>query len=268
MTNIVTIEDVCDFLDSRKVRGFKKDNVMEVSLGGSRATGLVNENSDFDVRAVQLLSSRDLFGFDVLDMVKVIQGDSGVNYAGDLDVELYSSLSFLKGLAKGDLTAWEILFSTSDNRLGEEHAFMREVRANQHMFDSKSLLYTLIGSFKGCMHRLEIRDTKKVKSLTRVARVEKYGYDTKKADQALRLLRWMESYVTRGRFDLKESDELTEFSRGLREGSMTLSDFRAYAESEEIRIMKLVVESSMRKYCKLNDVSDFSVALHLKYANE
>lgn len=265
MTSQVGTGDVIEFLESRKVSGFKKENVIEMSFGGSHATGLVNENSDFDVRAVQLLSARDLFGFDVLEVAKVVQGDGGVNYENDLDVELYSSLSLMKGLAKGDLTSWEILFSSSDNRLTKEHGFMRELRANQHVYDSKSLLYTLRGAFTGCMHRLEIRDTKKVKSLTRVARVEKFGYDTKKADQAMRLLRWMEAYVTTGRFDLRDSDEMLAFSRALRDGSMTLVDFTSYANSELDRVMKIVKDSDMRGYCDAKAVSDLSVELHLKY---
>lgn len=83
------------------------DNVCLLTIGGSHAYGLANENSDIDIRGIAFHSKDDLMGF------KKFNGYT-VNH-DKCDIKIYTIENFFKLAINGNISVLEMLYCDEDD---------------------------------------------------------------------------------------------------------------------------------------------------------
>ena len=85
------------------------ENICLLTVGGSHAYGLANENSDIDIRGIAVRTAEDILGMHHFD---------GFNHVTeDTDIQIYTLDKFVSLAIKGNVNVLEILFGDPSNVL-------------------------------------------------------------------------------------------------------------------------------------------------------
>lgn len=130
-----------DFIAKHKNLG---NNVILLSLGGSHAYGLNNENSDIDIRGIALNSKEEILlgqDFEQID-------------DANTDTTIYSFNKMLELLTKMNPNTCEIL-GIEEQKYLKLHPIARELLDNKKMFLSKLCIHTFGGYAESQLRRME-----------------------------------------------------------------------------------------------------------------
>jgi len=193
------------------------DNLIHMAMVGSEAHGLARADSDLDVRAVYVApKSKVLSPF--------FTPHSPQEISGDVDFSAWELRPFVKMCASANPNSLEALFS--DERctvdLVDAHPFdaMAGITlvAARSLFLTKRIAATHAGFAKSCIRRLEHGKTR---TGDRTVDVERFGYDTKYAMHAVRILGVAVRALQRGEYKIMVDEDERKLLIAIREGQFS-----------------------------------------------
>lgn len=160
-------------------------NLLLLGRVGSYAYGTDTEDSDVDLMGVFIPSKDDILGLGY----KTVQDSYDYKFPDhDIEIVLYDIRKFTNLVLKGNPNVTPLLFLTREN------SYLTQTDQAFHFVDilqlscmSKKMYAPLVGYATSQLSRIEGKNTGKLGD-KRKALVEKYGYDTKFAHHAIRLL--------------------------------------------------------------------------------
>lgn len=136
-----------DFLRKNKRLG---NNIILLVLGGSRAYGTDDENSDIDIRGIALDCKEDLLG-------RVFVSENNpyeIFENSETDTVIYTLSKFIELAAKGNPNILEMLGVREEDILYVT-PLGRKILDNKHLFYSKKAVYSLGGFGEMQLRRME-----------------------------------------------------------------------------------------------------------------
>jgi predicted nucleotidyltransferase len=213
-------------------------NVAICSLVGSRNYGLHTESSDHDLIAFVIPALEDMYGRD--EYFREIKGD-------DYEIRVHDLRKLPDLLCKSNPAYTEILFSRNNFMDGDMYTLLYENRERIAGMNLPYLYNSSVGMFLNKMKYLE-RGSGATQHL-----VERYGYDTKQAMHAYRLLSILQWFMDRGSFEkaIRYDDnvagkERKELLLEIRNGKFTLNEMKEMLENH----LKVTEEKYKEKYLK------------------
>lgn len=208
-------------------------------LGGSRAYGTHNEESDIDIKGVCIASKLNYLGF----QKRFEQEEKQVFKGDEHDEVIYDIQKFFKLACDCNPNILDILFcDDSDVLIADEIG--QDLRTVRNLFLSKKAKHTFAGYAVSQLHRIIKKEKPAGKNSSRYHLWEKYGYDTKYAYHLVRLLRMGEEILRDGTVIVKRPD--AEELISIRNGAWTLDQLQKYANDQLEVIDKLYQTSSLR----------------------
>jgi predicted nucleotidyltransferase len=179
----------------------KQNKVIVRMLGGSRAYGLENPESDYDYRGVFLNTDLNyILGLDKYEHQEFIEGE---------DTKLKELRHFLNMLRTSNTEAMELLFA--DEYLEADPLFLELQAQRYSLLDTERAFLCLKGYMQGEIRLANGERTGKLGGKRKEA-IDKYGFSPKNFVQILRLS-WAGTVLFReGKFPVKVSDYDKKFS--------------------------------------------------------
>jgi len=197
-------------------------NVAVCSLVGSRNYGLNTEGSDYDFIAFIVPTLEDMYGRD--EYFKEIKG-------GGYEIRVHDLRKLPDLLCKSNPSYLELIFSRNNFMNGDMYTMLYEKRERIAKMNLPYLYSASVGIFLNKMKYLE-RGTGNTQDL-----VEKYGYDTKQAMHAYRILSVLQWFSDGGNFenairygDTAAGKERRDLLLGIRNGKFTLNEMKDVLE--------------------------------------
>lgn len=224
-----------------------KRKIAFTSLVGSHNYGLNDEFSDKDYKVFVIPLFEDLYKGDRYS--KNITGENS-------DFDIHDIRDMEKLLYKSNVNFIEILFSDEIN-IGDEIEPESKILINT-LFSMKMeiarmnipyLYQSSIGMFFNKMKYIT-KGTENTMNL-----VEKYGYDTKQALQAYRILDFLERFEKTSFFDFKSSifyasDTERDYLKSIKKGCLTFDEFTSIIEAKKINIEQSIKPIYMAEHIK------------------
>lgn len=232
-----------------KVEGPWSKRSIFMAHAGSHAYGTNTPESDIDLRGVFLAEPEHLVG---LSNVEAYTEET------PNDLQCYELRHFVKLCLKGSPLQLEMLFYDDDvvvskDTPGLTYSVWDKLISIRRSFLGKHLKATLGGFARGDIQRIVGNSTAKSGAKGKVL-IERYGYNTKHASNAWRLLKMAEILFTTGnlvvRLPEKDRQEIVE----IKNGKFRRDEFLAFIENEDKRIFDLAEQ------CNLPAKSDFNLA--------
>jgi predicted nucleotidyltransferase len=221
-------------------------------VSGSHATGLAGEGSDIDIRGVFIPPVNVLLGMDKLETLEI----------KSKDVVLHSASKFVKLCTQGNPNALDWLFVPDACVLVESPAFSASIVRPRDMFLSKNLHARFKGYASGQLAKMRSGGTRELGE-KRKADMEKYGYSTKNAMHAVRLVRMGLEVLKSGTYSVLREDR--EELLAIRRGVMKLSWIESTIESHMDSMDDAVLESPLYDTPNRSVINMALVALHSRF---
>lgn len=171
-------------------------------VSGSRAYGLENPQSDWDIRGITHIPEEYFYGFNSFE-----QCDNQKK-----DVIYYSLKKFMSLCLKNNTHALEMLF-VSDKSINYMHPLIEEIFQERKAFLSKRIAYTF-GRY--AFQQVKLAFTKKANNTGRQELIQKHGFDTKMLVHSIRVLRMGKEALLNNTLNVyrPDRDELLEIKNG------------------------------------------------------
>lgn len=234
-------------------------NVAFRALVGSHNYNLNDENSDLDYKEFVIPSFEDLYKGQSYKKSSVTES---------IDIETHDIRKFVSLLLKSNPAYLEVLFS-KDFEFGENLSHMQKsMLLNIISYKNEIVQMNLLGFYNACLGQAK----QKLGNLEKgtegtVNLVEKFGYDTKQAQHAYRMLNLIERFHDSKFLRFEKSLRYYEYDNNIlkmiKEGFFTLEQFRKIAES------KLELVESLKDDYKLNhEINDGKFNHIIDYIND
>lgn len=142
------------------------ENICLLTVGGSHAYGLANENSDIDIRGIAVRTAEDILGMHHFDGFNQVTENT--------DIQIYTLDKFVNLALKGNVNVLEILFGDPSNVLLCD-GFGRYLLDIKEQFLSNDIYKSLRGTI--CSHLKTYEKTGNEKFLRHAARLTAMSYD-------------------------------------------------------------------------------------------
>lgn len=142
------------------------ENICLLTVGGSHAYGLANENSDIDIRGIAVRTAEDILGMHHFDGFNQVTENT--------DIQIYTLDKFVNLALKGNVNVLEILFSDPSNILVCD-GFGRYLLNIKEQFLSNDIHKSLRGTIRSHLKTYEKTGNKKF--LRHAARLTAMSYD-------------------------------------------------------------------------------------------
>lgn len=142
------------------------ENICLLTVGGSHAYGLANENSDIDIRGIAVRTAEDILGMHHFDGFNQVTENT--------DIQIYTLDKFVSLALKGNVNVLEILFGDPSNILLCD-GFGRYLLNIKEQFLSNDIYKSLRGNVHSHLKRYE--KTGNEKFLRHAARLTAMSYD-------------------------------------------------------------------------------------------
>ena len=142
------------------------ENICLLTVGGSHAYGLANENSDIDIRGIAVRTAEDILGMHHFDGFNQVTENT--------DIQIYTLDKFVNLALKGNVNVLEILFSDPSNILLCDD-FGRYLLDIKEQFLSNYIYKSLRGTIYS--HLKTYSKTGNEKFLRHAARLTAMSYD-------------------------------------------------------------------------------------------
>lgn len=214
-------------------------------ITGSHAYGVTNEDSDLDYVEVYAEPPSNVTGLFTTKTRQTV---------GTTDVTTYGLRSWAGLVAKGNPNMVETLFIEPEYL---SDIWQDEIESVWRSFISRSAGYRFAGYARGQINALAGEKNKKT---NRAELVEKYGYDTKWAYHAIRILSEGIQLMNTGRIEFPLADR--EYLHGVRTGQYELADLL-----DECKILLQLLEGATErsKLPESPDLDKINDRLHRAY---
>lgn len=142
------------------------ENICLLTVGGSHAYGLANENSDIDIRGIAVRTAEDILGMHHFDGFNQVTENT--------DIQIYTLDKFVNLALKGNVNVLEILFGDPSNILLCD-GFGRYLLDIKEQFLSNDIYKSLRGTVRSHLNTYE--KTCNEKFLRHAARLTAMSYD-------------------------------------------------------------------------------------------
>ena len=142
------------------------ENICLLTVGGSHAYGLANENSDIDIRGIAVRTAEDILGMHHFDGFNQVTENT--------DIQIYTVDKFVSLALKGNVNVLEILFVDPSNILLCD-GFGRYLLNIKEQFLSNDIYKSLRGTIRS--HLKTYEKTGNEKFLRHAARLTAMAYD-------------------------------------------------------------------------------------------
>lgn len=142
------------------------ENICLLTVGGSHAYGLANENSDIDIRGIAVRTAEDILGMHHFDGFNQVTENT--------DIQIYTLDKFVNLALKGNVNVLEILFGDPSDVLLCD-GFGRYLLHNKEQFLSNDIYKSLRGTVYS--HLKTYSKTGNEKFLRHAARLIAMAYD-------------------------------------------------------------------------------------------
>lgn len=142
------------------------ENICLLTVGGSHAYGLANENSDIDIRGIAVRTAEDILGMHHFDGFNQVTENT--------DIQIYTLDKFVNLALKGNVNVLEILFGDPSNVLLCD-GFGRYLLSIKEQFLSNDIYKSLRGTIYS--HLKTYEKTGNEKFLRHAARLTAMSYD-------------------------------------------------------------------------------------------
>jgi hypothetical protein len=233
------------------------DNLCYLTVMGSRAYGVENKDSDWDYYGFCMIPRKNIFPheyglllnldnipkFDQWQQSHFVDEDSGK----DMEFTVYGIVRYAQLLAEGNPNIVESLFTPRESIIYST-VVGEKFRENRHLFLSKqSFIRTRQYSFA------QMKKLKRKPEGNRLEDYEKYGYSTKFAGHAVRLMDNCDQIISSGTIDLRRNSEMV---KSIRAGEWTLNQLEDYFAQKEIHLEKSYAESRLQEKPNMNKIRD------------
>lgn len=221
---------------------FVTEDLVYLTIGGSKAYGVSSPESDTDMYGICIPPKEKVFtmfdgkipGFGVPVLSWPHWGYKGAG----LDIMVYSIVKFFNLAMQGNPNIIELLF-TEDHHIMSITGTGAEIRGSRDMFLSDNIIPKFTGFYQSQRGKLFSASGHTPKAI----RIEKYGYDTKAAYHAMRLLLEVEQLLETGTMSLeKHSDLLT----GIRFGGFFGADIEVMLDLKSDQVHNKKHKSILR----------------------
>lgn len=258
-----------DIRGSIDAPAFIFSNTFLLAYSGSRAYGIQSIGSDIDLVGCCIPPQEYLFpesygyirGFGDQPPVFNDYHNTNIQYgspAKQYDLRVYGIVHFFELARKGNPQVLEAIFTpTADqifcNKIGQL------ILANREIFLSKALFAPFTGYAYSQKSQIEKLASGKRKEL-----VDNYGYDTKAAAHAMRLLSEAEYIFQNGTLDIKH---LADFHTSIRNGHFTLDMFYSHFDTQYERVKELYSQSTLPEKSDQNAIRQLLLdCINMQYA--
>ena len=249
-------------LDLVKLSGFtRRKNLIHLFVGGSELHGAkVGETDDTDLYGVYIEDPEHALGLSPQEhYVWSTAGNERRNGPDDVDVTLYSLRKWAGMAAKGNATALHFLFASPREVAPQT---WRKIQKNSKVFLSRASARQFLGFADDQFKRLT-GEKGSGKKGQRPEYIGKFGYDTKAAMHALRLLYECAELMTHCRITLPrpEKDLLIE----VRSGDWTFEKVLAHAQRLFKEVENAVESSPLPEKVDRAAISRLVARTHLEF---
>jgi predicted nucleotidyltransferase len=209
------MEKIKTFMDVKKPEHYTFSDIEYLVPGGSFVSGTNDETSDFDFRAIVLLEDDYYIGLKKFEHQKLISGEGNINNSNeDMDLEVFELLYFVRRLIEGDIIPFEMIYLPRSLSLLSSR-LLQPILDHRELFLSKQIAAKYWGFIHKCLRRMDI-PAKDFKKQISVQRVNAFGYETKEAMNAIKVLRLTNELLETGETSLMRKDkaELMQIKRG------------------------------------------------------
>lgn len=233
------------------------DNLIYLTLIGSRAYGIENKNSDYDYYGVCMIPRKNIFpqeyglllGYDNIPVFEQWKKDhfTDSDSGKDMEITIYGIVRYFDLLCGGNPNIIESLYTNREhvlfsNTVGEK------IRENRSLFLSKQSFYkTRSYAFA------QLKKMDRIPVGNRLEDYKKYGYSTKFAAHVIRLMDNCEQIITNKHIDLQRNREMV---KSIRNGEYTLKQIKEYAHEKELILEKLSAESDLRNKVNKDEIRE------------
>ena len=240
-----------------KNKGPWESNVLFMGQAGSAAYGTKTPESDTDYRGIFLAEPKQLIGLENIE-----------SYTEEkpIDLQCYELRHFAKLCLNGSPLQVEMLFYPSDVCETTTPSWMKLVDIRR-AFLGKHLKKTLGGFTQGDIKRIQGNSMAKCGAKGKLL-VEKYGYNTKHASNAFRLLKMSELLWKTGDLIVRLPEADRNEIRAIKQGKYTREEFLKYIANEDARVFELADNSSLPAGPDRKLVEKTIMTIYAEYLNE
>ena len=209
---------------TKKIEREMKDRgevLLFTTLAGSHVYGTNNESSDLDFRAVYLAPPEHYIGIKS-------HKQTYNSISEELDYTAFEFKHFLHLAINANPNVLELLFlNTSEYILGEEDNFQVELFENASSWFLSQKLYKTYVGYATSQYSKILGETTGKMGEKRKDLLKKYGYETKMASHAIRLLKTLNFFLETGVFRTKPPERVIRLLNAIKIGEMDEDEFIA-----------------------------------------
>jgi uncharacterized protein len=237
------------------------DSLIHLFIGGSELHGAkVGATDDLDLYGVCIGRPEDVLGLEPLEhFVWSTASDDRRNGPEDVDLTLYSLKKWAGMAARGNATALHFLFAEATAISDPIWAL---IQGQARLFLSKRSSIQFLGFADNQLRRITGEMGKGAKG-SRPEYECKYGYDSKAAMHCLRLYFECIELMREGTITLPRPER--EYLIGVRQGALTLEQFKAEAERLRREAEAAALTSSLPDESSKDDISDLIAQVQLEF---
>lgn len=224
---------------------------------GSAAYGTMTPESDIDYRGVFLAEPKHLIG---MANVETYTEEKPI------DLQVYELRHFVKLCLNGSPLQVEMLWYDPEVCETVTPAW-EKLRGIKKAFLGKHLKKTLGGFTQGDIKRIQGNSMAKCGAKGKLL-VEKYGYNTKHASNAYRLLKMSEILWTTGDLVVRLPAACRDEIRAIKQGKYTREEFLAYVADEDKRVFELADKASLPDGPDYHLAEDTVMSIYAGYLHE
>jgi predicted nucleotidyltransferase len=219
-----------------------KERTILLTITGSHAYGTNTETSDIDYKGVCIPPEEYYFGLKTFNDYNTTGGKNWKNTKDDVDISIMHINKFVSDAMQGVPNNIEILFVNPEHILFK-NKYGEELISHRHDFLSKALKHKFGGYAFSQIQKLKAKNSN---GTGRQDLIDKYGYDTKFASHAVRLMTSAIEILKTGNFSTYRINrkELLD----IRNGEYTLEDLLVYIENLDKELNELYETSSIIPY--------------------
>lgn len=230
------------------------DNVSYLTIMGSQAYGVAQENSDMDIYGFAIPPKEMVFPhlageimgfgrqvqrFEQWQEHHVVDPSANAGKGQEYDFGVYSIVKYFQLLMDNNPNMLDSIF-TPRNCVIHCANIGNVVRDNRKMFLHKGSYHKFRGYAFSQMHKMRAKDVQE--GSARAELREKFGFDVKFGMHLVRLLDEAEQILTLGDIDLQRSKEVL---KAIRRGEWTIERIEQHFTEKERELEKLYHESSL-----------------------
>jgi uncharacterized protein len=237
------------------------DSIIHMFIGGSELHGAkVGTTDDLDLYGVFIGDPGNVLGIDPLEhFVWSTASDDRRNGPEDVDLTLYSLKKWAGMAARGNATALHFLFAEST---AVSDPIWTLVQEQASLYLSKRSSLQFLGFADNQLRRITGEMGRGAKG-SRPEYECKFGYDSKAAMHCLRLYFECIELMQEGRITLPRPER--DFLISVREGALTLDQFKLEAERLRLEAEAAVQESSLPDVSARLEISELVAQVHLEF---